>query len=94
MFPPTTYDKSLIFYVMERSIIIEKLTPIFRAVFSEPELVVTDELNANDVDNWGSLTHMTMIAAVEETFGIMFKLKELKKLNSVGDLIDAIIAKL
>ncbi|WP_033149727.1 acyl carrier protein [Prevotella sp. RM4] len=78
---------------MDRNEIIEQLTPIFRKVFSAPELVLTDELSANDVDNWGSLTHMTMMAEVENAFGISFKLKELKKLNKVGELIACIQSK-
>lgn len=79
---------------MERNEIVEKLTPIFREVFSQPDLVLTDELTANDVENWGSLTNMTMMAQVEETFGIQFKLKELKKLDCVGNLITAIQEKI
>lgn len=79
---------------MERNEIVEKLTPIFREVFSQPDLVLTDELTANDVENWGSLTNMTMMAQVEETFRIQFKLKELKKLDCVGNLITAIQEKI
>lgn len=79
---------------MERNEIVEKLTPIFREVFSQPDLALTDELTANDVENWGSLTNMTMMAQVEETFGIQFKLKELKKLDCVGNLITAIQEKI
>ena len=79
---------------MERNEIVKKLTPIFREVFSQPDLVLTDEMTANDVENWGSLTNMTMMAQVEETFGIQFKLKELKKLDCVGNLITAIQEKI
>lgn len=78
---------------MERNEIVEKLTPIFRTVFSQPDLVLSDDLSANDVENWGSLTHMTMMAETEQAFGIQFKLKELKKLKTVGDLIDSIMSK-
>lgn len=78
---------------MERNEIVDKLTPIFRMVFTEPNLELSDDLNAESVENWGSLTHMTMIAEVEQTFDITFKLKELKKLNTVGDLIAAIQSK-
>ena len=79
---------------MERNEIVEKLTPIFREVFSQSDLVLTDEMTANDVENWGSLTNMTMMAQVEETFGIQFKLKELKKLDCVGNLLTAIQEKI
>ena len=72
---------------MTRNEIIEKLTPIFRTELEMNDLVLTDELSANDVDNWTSLTHMLIMTKVEETFGITFKLKELKKLQNVGDMI-------
>lgn len=79
---------------MERTECIDQLTPIFRKVFGAPDLTVTDELTANDVENWDSLTHMLLISAVEEGFAIKFKLKELNKMRNVGDMIDLIIAKL
>lgn len=78
---------------MNREEIIEKLTPIFREVFAEPELVLNDELTAGDVENWDSLSHMLMISAVEKQFEIKFKLKDLNKMKRVGDLIAIIESK-
>lgn len=72
---------------MNKNEIIEKLTPIFQDVLEKNDLVLTDELSANDVENWTSLTHMLIMTKIEETFGITFKLKELKKLQNVGDMI-------
>lgn len=72
---------------MTRNEIIEKLTPIFRKELEMNDLVLTDNLSANDVDNWTSLTHMLIMTKVEEDFGVTFKLKELKKLQNVGDMI-------
>ncbi len=79
---------------MERTEIIEKITGIFREVFGDNSIVINDEMTANDVENWDSLTHMLMITRVEESFGIKFKLKELNKLKSVGDLTATIESKL
>jgi acyl carrier protein len=75
---------------MERNAIIEKLRLIFREIFSNPSLVLTDKMTANDVENWNSLTHMLMIAEVEKQFGIKFKLKDLNKIKQVADLISII----
>lgn len=72
---------------MNRNEITEKLTPIFREVLEMNDLVLTDELSANDVENWTSLTHMLIMTKIEENFGVTFKLKELKKLQNVGDMI-------
>lgn len=78
---------------MERNEIVEKITVIFREVFSDNNIVINDEMTANDVENWDSLTHMLMITKVEETFGVKFKLKELNKLKQVGDIISLVAEK-
>lgn len=79
---------------MNKNEIIEKLTPIFREVLEMSDLVLTDGLSANDVDNWTSLTHMLIMTKIEETFNITFKLKELKKLQNVGDMVTTIESKI
>lgn len=79
---------------MERTEIIEKLTSVFQEVFSDNNLVLNDEMTANDVERWDSLTHMLMISTVEERFGVKFKLKELNKLKKVGDMIEILQEKL
>lgn len=79
---------------MEKTEVVNKLMPIFRRVFSDELLVITDSLTANDVANWDSLSHMLLITEVENGFGIKFKLKDLNKMRNVGDMIDIIITKL
>lgn len=78
---------------MDRPLITEKLTGIFRTVFNDDAIVLRDDLTANDVANWDSLTHMMMIGEVEKDFSIKFKLKELGKLEDVKSLIDLIETK-
>ena len=72
---------------MNKNEITEKLTAIFREVFNDDAIILRDEMTANDVENWDSLTHMIMISKVEEEFGVKFRLKELNKLKQVGDII-------
>lgn len=79
---------------MEKNVIVEKLTSIFREIFNDNNIILSDDMTAADVDNWDSLTHMLMITKVEEEFGIKFKLKELNKLKMVGDLLSVIESKL
>lgn len=80
--------------MMERTEIVERLTGIFRNVFTDNGLVITDEMTSNDVEKWDSLTHMLMITEVETAFGIKFKLKDLNKMKNVGNLIEIIQTKL
>lgn len=79
---------------MERIEIVERLAVIFRNVFTDNGLVITDEMTSNDVEKWDSLTHMLMISEVETAFGIKFKLKDLNKMKNVGNLIEIIQMKL
>lgn len=74
--------------------ILSELNMVFRQVFDDSELTVTRSTTSNDIDEWDSLTHMNLVVAVELKFGVKFALGELQSLKNVGDLVDAITAKL
>ena len=73
---------------------IEKLNGIFRTVFDNDEINIQPEMTANDVDGWDSLSHVNLILAVEQGFGIKFNQRELMTFKNVGDLLRAIESKL
>ena len=50
---------------MNRNEVIEKLTPIFREVFSDNSIELRDNMTADDVERWDSLSHMIMITTVD-----------------------------
>lgn len=79
---------------MEKVEILSRLTPVFRKVFGDNTLVITDQLSALDVEKWDSLSHMLLISEVENEFTIKFKLKDLNKMANVGDMIAIIESKL
>jgi acyl carrier protein len=79
---------------MEKTEIVKKLTPVFRNVFADNALEISDELSALEVENWDSLSHMLLIAEIEKDFAIKFKLKDLNKMANVGDMIAIISSKL
>ena len=75
---------------MESEEIKTRLTPIFRDVFSDKALEVTDTLTAKDVAKWDSLSHINMIYAVEKAFGVKFSIKDARSMKNVGELIQLI----
>jgi acyl carrier protein len=79
---------------MERQEVVSRLEPLFRTVLKNDSLELSDALTANDVDGWDSLTHMLLIAKIEDAFNIKFKFKDLNKMENVGSLIDIIRSKL
>ena len=69
--------------------IFEKLSEIFSDVFDE-EITVTAETTAADVEEWDSLTHITLIAEVEEAFGFKFAMKDVLGMKNVGEMAQII----
>ena len=63
-----------------------RLTTIFRDVFDDESLVLRDDLTAEDVENWDSLTHINLIVAIEKEFRIRFTTAEVSGLKNVGEL--------
>jgi len=70
----------------------QQLTAVFRDVFDNPTLEISDGTTGPDVDGWDSITHVNLIVAVEKAFKTTFTTKEVKALANVGDFI-ALIAK-
>ncbi len=69
---------------------IDELTRVFREVFDDDSLVLNDEMTADDLDAWDSLSHINLIIAVELTFGIEFKHSEVQSFANVGELLSQI----
>ena len=74
--------------------LLPELQEIIRSVFDQPDLVITRETNASNVDGWDSLAHINLVAAIESKFKIRFALGELEDLKNVGDLQDLTETKL
>ena len=71
----------------------ETLTGVFHDVFDDDTIVVTPELTAADVDEWDSLRHIRLVAAVEKKFGLSFSAAEIGRLKNVGQLVTLIESK-
>lgn len=78
---------------MQAEEINQKVQDIFRDVFLDEALAISDEMTADDVDRWDSITHYDMIALVEDRFGITLTTREVARLQCVGDLTAVIGAK-
>ncbi len=64
------------------------LTPIFRDVLDQPDLVLTRESSGYTVDGWDSLAHINIVTSIEQQFGVRFALGELQDLQNVGEMLD------
>lgn len=69
---------------------LEKIQPIFREIFDDEELTVTEETVAADVEDWDSFAQMQIVMAIEEMFDIKFSTDEVTNFKNVGDVVQAI----
>ena len=78
---------------MNRQDVHAKLTEVFRYVFDDEEIELTDSTTADDIDDWDSLNHITLIAAVEKEFGLRFTMGEVSGMKNVGEMVDIIMSR-
>jgi acyl carrier protein len=76
---------------MERAEVLEKVTEIARDVFENEDVVLTESSTAADVEEWDSLTHLSLISDIEEEFEIDFSLDEISGSRNLGELITALM---
>lgn len=76
---------------MTHTEILDRLQPIFRDLFDDDTIEVTDSTTANDIEDWDSLAHLQLINLVEDEFGIHFSLGEINNFANVGEMVDAIV---
>ena len=73
---------------------ISSATAIFRDILDQPDLVLTADSNAQNVEDWDSLAHVNLVTAIEKKYKIKFGLAELQELKNVGDMSELIAQKL
>jgi acyl carrier protein len=78
---------------MERNEIIHQVENIFRDVFENEKIHLTNETRPNEIEEWDSLTHILLVDAMEKCFGIRFKSEEIFEWENVGAIIDSIQTK-
>lgn len=77
--------------IMNEELIMNKVQGIFRDIFGDETIVINRSTNANDIDEWDSLKHISIIEAVQDEFNIKLSLDEIFDLTDVGKILDVII---
>lgn len=72
---------------MAKEDIYERLTAVFRDVFDDESIVIGDETTADDIEDWDSIEHITLVGAVENEFGVRFKMGEVSGMKNVGEMV-------
>lgn len=71
----------------------ERLNDVFRDVFDDEDIEVDASTVADDIEDWDSMMHITLIGAVEDEFGVRFKMGEVSTMKNVGEMVRIILGR-
>ena len=77
---------------MTREEVFVQLNEVFRDVFDDYELVISDSTNSEDIEDWDSLEHIQLIVGMEKEFKVKFDIKTVNSLENVGQMVDLILS--
>lgn len=75
---------------MDKNTVKSRLTEVFRDVFDDEDIELSDATTADDIEGWDSLEHITLISAVEKEFRMRFTMKEVSGMKNVGEMMSII----
>ena len=76
---------------MTREEVFERLTEVFREVFDDQDIVLSDATTAEDIEDWDSFEHINLIVAVEEEFSFKIPMGKVVTMKNVGEMVDIIV---
>ena len=75
---------------MNRNDAAARLVNVFRNVFDDDSLTINDNTTSADVEDWDSIEHINLVAAVEAEFGMKFRMREVSGMKNVGEMLDIV----
>ncbi len=76
---------------MTREEVYKRLNKVFRQVFDDDSITVTDETTSKDIDDWDSFEHINLVVAVEEEFSFKIPMGKVVTMKNVGEMVDIIM---
>jgi acyl carrier protein len=66
------------------------LNEVFQDIFDDDSIKVNAVTTANDIEDWDSLEHIRLIAAVESRFKMRFTMGQVSSMKNVGEMVGII----
>jgi acyl carrier protein len=79
---------------LDREQVISRLIELMEDAFDEDDIAYSDDLTADDIEEWDSLSNVRFIVSVEQAFGVRFTVGEIEGFANVGELVAKILEKL
>ncbi len=66
--------------------IMKEMERIFRDVFDNEVITLTNDTTSKDIEGWDSLAQIRLLIAMEKQFKIRFNATDVGKMENVGDM--------
>ncbi len=76
---------------MDRDEVFQSIVEIAKDVFGNDSIVLTEQSTAADVEEWDSLTHLSLVNELEEKYDVGFTLDEVTGSKNLGELLNALM---
>lgn len=70
-----------------------KIENIFREVFDDDQLQLSDGLSSETLPTWDSLGHIRLVSALEDELSLTFTLEDIEAMTSVAKILAVLDAK-
>lgn len=75
---------------VKQKMIKEKLQSIFREIFDLPDLIISEDMDTNDIEDWDSLSQVLLVEEVQKEFQIEISMDDIFMIHTIGDFIAVI----
>ena len=69
---------------------VSTIIEIFEDILDVKKGTVNLSSNSSDIDEWDSVATVNIIVALEDEFGIKFKLEDIQEVKSVKDFVELV----
>lgn len=73
--------------------VLDELAKIFEETFAHDRSRFSSATVPDDVKKWDSIGHMSMVAAMEEKFGVQFEVDEIMEMVDVKRILEILAGK-
>jgi acyl carrier protein len=64
---------------------------IFRDQFLDDTLIISDQTKPSDIEEWDSLAHVNILAAIESAFAVHFTADDMANIDSIGVILTTLL---
>ena len=69
---------------------LKNIQEIICDVLDDETIQITEETAVNDIKDWDSVAHMTIMAMIENEFGIQMDINEIVKVKTIKEMLNSV----